>query len=573
MRKGYLFPKTGLGRKIFLSYVLTTFLPLVLINVFFFTQLSADLKRAREERVKQELSGLQEAVTLTLNDFHFAVEALSIDTRILDFLSKHHQNIISFYHNFHESIRPIFSRFIAFNRASESVTLLSTNPYVIQYAPSFSFHGYVTASQIEQLKRDGYLLLLHEKTDIDQIRQSNRILFIKRILAPFSRDTHAIAVTLSSQYLSEILRRFSLKSRINLYSANNKNILSIVLNDSQPDDTDKPYEIESVMPFPGTKEPWRINVQVFSMPKVSLRRSYFLYSIAGFLFILIVTFARNLNYSRMLSRRLSRLKVHSQKVIGRQYETLPKDLEGDEISDLQNTMNTMTKEIKRLIEEVYEGQLREHKLKLEQKQSELHALQSRVNPHVFYNTIEAIRMRSLCKNEDETAEIMNQLGLLYRRTYYWQDDCTSVQDELKFIGYLFSVHQYRFGDKIKYEQKIDRGVEQLTIPKFTIQTLIENALLHGIEPKGYGLITLTCEISNECLAIHVADNGVGISRDKLRNIREQITAMDRKDVFIGLTNVAARLRMYYSGEAVMDIDSVEQEHTMVSVVIPLKDVM
>ncbi|MFP4383449.1 MAG: sensor histidine kinase [Spirochaetia bacterium] len=572
MHRGYLFPKAGLGKKIFISYVLTTFLPLVLINVFFVAQLSTDLKRAREERVKHEVSGLQEAIYLTLNDFHFAVEALSTDTRILDFLSERHQNIISFYHNFHESIRPIFSRFIAFNRASENVTLLSTNPYVIRYAPSFNFNRYITASQLQQLKQDGYLLLLHEQTDVGQIRQSNHILFIKRILAPFSRDAHAIAVTLSSQYLSEILRRFSLKSRINLSSANGQDILSIMLNDTQPDDTDNPYEIESLIPFPGTKEPWMINVRVFSTPKVSLRRSYFLYSIAGFLFILIVTFARNLNYSRMLSRRLSLLKVHSQKVISRQYETLPKALERDEISDLQNTMNTMTKEIKRLIEEVYVGQLREHKLKLEQKQSELHALQSRVNPHVFYNTIEAIRMRSLCKNEIETAEIMNQLGLLYRRTYYWKDDCTSVQDELKFVGYLFSIHKYRFGDKIQYEQKIAPRVEQLKIPKFTIQTLVENSLLHGIEPKGRGLITLTCEISNEFLMIHVVDNGVGIPKDKLVDIRRQITAMDGKDVFIGLTNAAVRLHMYYEGKAVMEIDSVEHEHTMVSIRIPFEGV-
>jgi two-component system sensor histidine kinase YesM len=274
----------------------------------------------------------------------------------------------------------------------------------------------------------------------------------------------------------------------------------------------------------------------------------------------------------MLSRRLSRLKLHSQKVIRRQYEPLPEDKKRDEISDLQNTMNTMTTEIKRLIEEVYEGQIREQKLKLEQKQSELHALQSRVNPHVFYNTIEAIRMRSLCKSENETAEIMNQLGLLYRRTYYWKDDTTTIRDELKFIGYLFSVHQYRFGDKIKYERYIDHEAAELRIPKFTIQTLVENSLLHGIEPKGSGVITLTCEINDEILTINVLDNGVGISPGELRNIRRQISAMDRKDVYIGLTNVAARLRMYYGEKAVMKIDSIEEDHTVVSILIPLKDV-
>jgi two-component system sensor histidine kinase YesM len=234
---------------------------------------------------------------------------------------------------------------------------------------------------------------------------------------------------------------------------------------------------------------------------------------------------------------------------------LSEDAESDEISELRNTMNTMTLRIKNLIEEVLAGQLREHKLEAQQRRAELHALQSRVNPHVFFNTLESIRMRSIAKKEEKTAEILNQLALLFRRTYDWKDEFTSVERELQFVGYLVSVHQYRFGDRIRYIEEIDPEARTVEVPKFCIQTVVENALLHGVESRGGGAVGLRRELDDDVVVFTVYDDGAGMEPDLVETLRAQMAAGEIRDDHVGLTNVAARLAMHYNGCADISIES------------------
>jgi two-component system, sensor histidine kinase YesM len=298
--------------------------------------------------------------------------------------------------------------------------------------------------------------------------------------------------------------------------------------------------------------------------------SYVAYSVLGFLIILTVSFARNLIFSRRLSTRLAELQTHSERIGRMQYETLPDDSEADEISELRSTMNTMTLRIKNLIEEVLDGQVREHRLEAEQRQAELHALQSRVNPHVFFNTLESIRMRSIAKKEEETAEILNQLALLFRRTYSWKDEFTTVERELQFVGYLVSVHRYRFGDRIGYLEAVDVEARSVQIPKFCVQTVVENALLHGIEPCGGGSISLRCKIADSFLIVTVEDDGSGVDPDLVATLREQMETGEIRDDHVGLTNVAARLSMHYDGAADITLESSPGDGTTVTLRIPTK---
>jgi hypothetical protein len=127
MRKRFWFPRSGLGRKLFASYILTTFLPLVLINAVSLFQLTADIRRAREDRITAELRSLQETVSLVLYDLYYGLESLAGEPRLHDFLEEPHTGVIPFYHAFHGTVRPIFSRFLTFSRAANSISLLTTN--------------------------------------------------------------------------------------------------------------------------------------------------------------------------------------------------------------------------------------------------------------------------------------------------------------------------------------------------------------------------------------------------------------------------------------------------------------
>jgi two-component system sensor histidine kinase YesM len=571
MSKGSWFPKSGFGRKLFASYILTTFLPLLLINVISLVQLSADIRGAREEQITAELRSLQETVSLVLYDLYYGLESLAGEPKLHDFLEASHAGVIPFYHAFHDNVRPIFSRFLAFSRAASSISLMTTNAEIIQFAQSLSLTESIMGDELADLQTTGQTIVLRDRLPLAPPGANMpQPVFIRKVIAPFSRDTHAVALTLNVSYLRQSVERFGLNSDVALISPNGGQVASFTLNQDKSSRDQEPLDFAVDFVFPGTTDRWTIEADVFDVPRVEIMSSYVTYSALGFLVVLVISFSRNLFFSRWVSRRLSQLQIYSERVGRMQYETLPDDSEGDEIAELRNTMNIMTLRIKNLIEEVLEGQVREHKLEAEQRRAELHALQSRVNPHVFFNTLESIRMRSIAKKEEETAEILNQLALLFRRTYTWKDEFSTVDRELEFVGYLVSVHRYRFGERIQYREEIDDAARSVEIPRFSIQTIVENALLHGVEPCGGGTVTLRCVTEGSFLTVTVADDGAGIAGEQLEAIREQMHGGEIRDEHVGLTNVAIRLTMHYNGTAETAIDSHVGHGTTVTLRIPLQ---
>ncbi|MFW6313308.1 MAG: sensor histidine kinase [Spirochaetota bacterium] len=158
--------------------------------------------------------------------------------------------------------------------------------------------------------------------------------------------------------------------------------------------------------------------------------------------------------------------------------------------------------------------------------------------------------------------------MLFRRTYTWKDEFTTVERELQFVGYLVSVHRYRFGDRIGYVEEVDADARAIQIPKFCIQTIVENALLHGIEPCGGGSISLRCEIADSSLHVTVMDDGSGIDPGLAATLREQMAAGEIRDDHVGLTNVAARLAMHFDGAGGITLESNPGNGTTVTLRIP-----
>ena len=153
----------------------------------------------------------------------------------------------------------------------------------------------------------------------------------------------------------------------------------------------------------------------------------------------------------------------------------------DEIGILIKAFNKMVVKIRSLIHDVYEAKLEQSRIKLEKKQAELNALQSQMNPHFLYNTLEAIRMRSVEKGEKETAEMIKRLTRSFRRMSRFQQEWVTVEEEIGYIKDFLTIQQYRFGAEFQYTMEIDPAVLGCKIPKLVIQPFVENACLHGIE--------------------------------------------------------------------------------------------
>ncbi|WP_167956455.1 sensor histidine kinase [Anaerosporobacter faecicola] len=248
----------------------------------------------------------------------------------------------------------------------------------------------------------------------------------------------------------------------------------------------------------------------------------------------------------------------------------------DEIGCLIHSYNMMVLRIQELIEVVLKGNAERQKLIISKKEAELQALQSQVNPHFIFNTLESIRMKSLLNGEEETANIIGTLALHMRRTIGWGDDLTTVGEEIAFLKGYLEIQKYRFGDRMDYSIHVQEECKAYHIPKFGILTFVENACIHGIEKKSDGgRIDVIIMKEGVHYFIEIMDNGIGIEENRLKQIEQlvQRASIDtvREGNNIGILNSFLRLFLYFQGNVEFQIESKQNEGTEVYIVLPCEE--
>lgn len=277
---------------------------------------------------------------------------------------------------------------------------------------------------------------------------------------------------------------------------------------------------------------------------------------------------------KSITRRLSLVVVHMDGVKKEKYEEI-KEIPGeDEIGVLIRSYNIMISKIRNLIQVVFKEQVEKQALDISRKQAELKAVQSQVNPHFLFNTLESIRMRSLIKGEEETADIIGEMAALFRRSMTWNSDFVTIEEELGFIEKYIKIQRYRFGDKIKYNYYIMEGCKQYLVPKFSIGTFVENACVHGLEATADdGVISLNITKNKEYLFIEISDNGRGIEEERLEELKKMLKNADcnmlNEARSTGMLNAFLRFKMYSEGEIAFNIVSSPENGTDITIDLPL----
>lgn len=215
------------------------------------------------------------------------------------------------------------------------------------------------------------------------------------------------------------------------------------------------------------------------------------------------------------------------------------------------------------------------------RQAQYLALQNQINPHFLYNTLEGIRGEAMMKGVDSIAEMTEALATFFRYTISKVENLVSVEDELSNIETYFSIQQYRFGERIQLKVLCDTDdrntIYSCKLPKLTLQPIVENAIIHGIERKvGNGLIQIHLQLTETRLLIFVSDDGVGMSAEMLEKLNSQInnasldTIRPEKDRHggIALVNVHNRVRLLFGEEYGLVVYSTPQVGTDVELTLP-----
>ncbi|TCK98599.1 histidine kinase/DNA gyrase B/HSP90-like ATPase [Natranaerovirga hydrolytica] len=249
----------------------------------------------------------------------------------------------------------------------------------------------------------------------------------------------------------------------------------------------------------------------------------------------------------------------------------------DEIKVLADSFNSMSKNIKQLVEDLNEKALIEkelHKETIEKikmqhllQEAEFLALQSQINPHFLFNTLNTISRTAMFENANETIKLINALSSIFRFTLRKGGKIISLKEEIDMIEEYIYLQKFRFKDRLKFEIICDIDLDEVKVPFFIIQPLVENAIIHGIEPKiEGGKIWLEILKDKQYIVIKIIDSGVGISRDKLNNIIQKQDVKNTDN--IGINNVYKRLQNYYNNQCGFIIKSQEGKGTSITLSFP-----
>lgn len=563
----------SIGKSIFFSYLLTTFLPLLLINTYLIFHFSEDWKTMREEQISLELNAHRETLFMGINKMYNTMDILSSDLRIIDFLQFDGTLHKDFFLSYHEQTQGILSRFVVYNPMFSHVYLFTSHPNIIEFAPSFSIRRVLNGEALSALEKDTFLIetIPGKSSNLTLNREVD--VFIQKILIPSesgrSEDSHAILAILNQEYFSSPFDSLRLPCRVVLERNSAMSDFRLVLRDDLESSRNGITQIRYPYKVPGYSDQWDLFITMEEMPAMAFYDTYLFFNISMFALILIITFLRNYLYSKDLTSRLSSLKIQADLVALGNYRTAPVAKRQDEIRELSLAMNSMATEINRLVEEGYKREISNQQIELQRQKAEFHALQSRINPHMFFNTLETIRMKAMEKGENETADMLNKFALLFRRSSLWEDDHIPLAKELKFVEYVMALHKFRFPGRITFNKSVPKTLLETPVPKFILQELVENALQHGIEKKGGGTVSLKCKREETNLRLIVRDDGMGIERRRLAEIKNQIEGCTINDKNVGLLNIAARLKVIYCGEARLSIMSEEKMGTEVTIDIPI----
>jgi two-component system sensor histidine kinase YesM len=226
---------------------------------------------------------------------------------------------------------------------------------------------------------------------------------------------------------------------------------------------------------------------------------------------------------------------------------------------------------------VYVNKLAKQELILAKKQAELLALQSQINPHFMFNSLESIRMRSLIKNEKETSEIIAKLAILIRQSIYWGNDIITIEEEIKYVKAYLEIQKYRFDEKLSFYINVCEKCLKINIPKITLVTFVENSCIHGIEHTSKkGSIIIDISIFQDNIEIVIEDTGKGMDENKLSNLINQVEnaniLMLDKSNSIGIINAFIRLKTYFKDNIKFNITSELNKGTKINLTISLRDI-
>lgn len=250
----------------------------------------------------------------------------------------------------------------------------------------------------------------------------------------------------------------------------------------------------------------------------------------------------------------------------------------DEMGELVRAFNKMKRSTKGYIDTLKENHRMSellHREEIERVEMEkqlsgarLELLKSQINPHFLFNTLNMIACMAKLEEAVTTERMISSMGSLFRYNLKTSEQIVTLARELKVVQDYMYIQQMRFGSRILYSCDLKVDAEQAMIPAFTLQPVVENAMVHGLSKKEQGgRVHVRIWEQGNRLVISVADTGLGMSEERLAEVTEAMKERRTSRIGIGLGNIYKRIHMMYK-QGEFRIASIEGRGTVIQMFIP-----
>jgi two-component system sensor histidine kinase YesM len=270
------------------------------------------------------------------------------------------------------------------------------------------------------------------------------------------------------------------------------------------------------------------------------------YSIVVLVIVSLIILSLAYYISGYNAKRIERLYTKMDTIINGNLNVKLVSKSNDEIGKLEKQFNYMVVSIKEHLE-------KEIAMNREVKNAEMKALQSQINPHFLYNTLELINWLIDLNQNSQAYNLVLSLASFYKISLGKGEDMITIREELEHVNMYVAIQNMRFDNRIRLTMDIDQTVLDYKISKILLQPIVENSIIHGISHKDNkeGLIVIICRNLGEFIEFIVKDDGVGIHAEKLNRIRES----DRANTGYGIRSVRERILLYYGPECDLQVES------------------
>jgi len=567
--------------KIILGYVVLIFIPVLVFGYYYYSQiygnLSAQFVESRQKILEQAYANLKTDF-IRIQSVH---RLLQYNPYLTDYLDGVYESDAEYIYAFVRYISPLITQSLFANPEMESLVVYKVKETVLPITDQIVDISSLEhrAAEAFQTMKPGQGMWVREEVDASE----PKLIYYQNIYnTQFTEKIGLLEMRIGSSLIRKFYSAAGVEDNWKAYLLSDQG-KPLLLGESAA-----PIEDEVLSRLPGQENAYLINrktiVNQLYLEEIgvhavvtgqvgdvfsSIKRKEIVLLTTIFVLLTALSVAYYVLAST-ITKRILRLARHmrslndmnlSQRVIKHDRQD-----EKDEIGFLTATYNAMIQRMDELINNVHRAELRN-------KEAAYKVLQAQIKPHFLYNTLETIRMVAESNNDKEAADISFWFGKLMRYSLSPQQDETVLARECEMVIFYLNIHQKRLQGRLTYEIDVAFDAELVDCPRFILQPLIENCIVHGtsavLRPVHIRLQGIESETEYR---IVISDNGNGIEPDKLMAIQYRLARPDKagdgnlKGGF-GLTNVNERIKSYFGEASRLEIASEYGKGTSLSVII------